>query len=219
MGRDENRAVFEDTAKLCKINPKLNASVQKSVENQKLFLETLVLPKINLTRYDTPAAVQVSAKRTFEAASAYRGRKTAVHNFASASNPGGGVARGANAQEECLCRCSGLYFCLNTGAMWEGFYTPHRSAHNPLHNDDIIYTPEVTVFKTDTANPEFMLETDWYNVDIITCAAPNLRPKPGNQYNSGDGTEAALISDLELLKLHEKRLRRILDVAVLNGVE
>lgn len=77
--------------------------------------------------------------------------KTAVHNFASATNPGGGVTRGSSAQEECLCRCSGLYFSLNTKPMWDGFYNPHRNTHNPIHNDDIIYTPGVVVFKKDTA--------------------------------------------------------------------
>ncbi|MCR4584452.1 MAG: TIGR02452 family protein [Lachnospiraceae bacterium] len=88
----------------------------------------------------------------------------AVHNFASASNPGGGVANGASAQEECLCRCSGLYFNLNTPVMWDGFYQPHRDAHDPIHNDDIIYTPNVTVFKSDTAMPKLMAEPDWYDV-------------------------------------------------------
>ena len=91
---------------------------------------------------------------------------------------------------------------------------PHRKAHDPLHNDDIIYTPEVTVFKTDTAYPKLMPENDWYEVNVITCAAPNLRPHPSNAYNSGDGNEAVKITDKELLMLHEKRLRRILDVAV-----
>jgi len=219
MGRNENIAVFEDTEGLCKTNPKLNASIKKSVENQKIFPGTLPLSNINLSRYESMAAVRVSAKRSFEAASFYRGLKTAVHNFASASNPGGGVVRGANAQEECLCRCSGLYFCLNTSAMWEGFYTPHRKAKNPLHNDDIIYTPGVTVFKTDTANPKLMPESDWYNVDVITCAAPNLRANPSNSYNLGDGDRAAVLSDHKLLKIHEKRLSRILDVAALNEEE
>lgn len=219
MGREENVAVFLNTADLCKNNKKLNASLKQSIENQKLFLETDTLPENILTRYTTSAKVIVSTKRTFEAASAYRGHKTAVHNFASASNPGGGVERGASAQEECLCRCSGLYFCLNTPAMWNGFYTPHRNAHDPLHNDDIIYTPGITVFKTDTANPKLMPEADWYDVNVITCAAPNLRPKPSNQYNSGDGTKAVTLKDSDLLRLHEKRLRRILDVAVLEENE
>lgn len=140
----------------------------------------------------------------------------AVLNFASASNPGGGVVTGAGAQEECLCRCSGLYFCLNTPGMWEGFYTPHRNAHNPLHNDDIIYTPDVCVFKTDTDMPGLMPESEWYSVDVISCAAPNLREKTSNKYNSGDGSASVKITDKNLLMLHEKRLRRILDVAVMN---
>lgn len=219
MGRDENIAVFENTENLCKTNPKLNASIKKSVESQKIFPGTCPLPKINLSRYDSKAIVKVSAKRSFEAASLYRGLKIAVHNFASASNPGGGVVRGANAQEECLCRCSGLYFCLNTSTMWEGFYTPHRKAKDPLHNDDIIYTPGITVFKTDTAKPKLMPESEWYNVNVITCAAPNLRANPSNSYNSGDGDRVAVLSDDDLLKLHEKRLRRILDVAALNEEE
>ena len=156
-------------------------------------------------------------KRTFEAAKAYRNNKVAVHNFASASNPGGGVIHGATAQEECLCRCSYLYFCLNTPDMWDGFYTPHRQAGNPLHNDDIIYTPDVTVFKSDTDKPVLLPENEWYKVNVITCAAPNLRAKPSNKYNTGDGSKAAILSDNEMLEIHEKRLRRILDVAVYGG--
>ena len=111
------------------------------------------------------------------------GKKVAVLNFASATNPGGGVTRGASAQEECLCRCSGLYSSLNVPETWDLFYTPHRKSKNPIHNDDIIYTPSVTVFKTDTVNPALMQEKDWYKVDIITCAAPNLREKPGSLQN------------------------------------
>ena len=86
-------------------------------------------------------------------------------------------------------------------------------------NDDIIFTPGIKVFKTDTSMPEKMQEKDWYDVDVITCAAPNLREQPSNGYNSGDGDKKAMISGQELRKLHEKRLERILDVAVMNGEE
>ncbi len=219
MGRYENVEVFKDTEKLVKTNARLKAAVRNSTDKQKLILEDDKIIVPNLNRYTEDAKVVVSRKRTYEAASAYKGMKTAVHNFASASNPGGGVERGANAQEECLCRCSGLYFNLNIREMWDGFYRPHRAAHNPIHNDDIIYTPEVTVFKTDTANPELMEEKDWYNVDVITCAAPNLRENPRNIYNNGNGRNRIKVSNKELLAIQEKRLRRILDVAVMEEEE
>ena len=110
MGRDENAAIFEDTENLVKTNARLRASVQASTDMQKLIVEKADLVVPSLERYEEDAKVVVSTKRTYEAASAYKGMKIAVHNFASASNPGGGVVRGASAQDECLCRCSGLYF-------------------------------------------------------------------------------------------------------------
>ena len=219
MGRDENVTVFKDTERICKTNPKLSESVKKVTASQKLILEGDTLADQKKDIYEDPAKVVVSKKRTYEAAAGYKGQHVAVHNFASASNPGGGVVNGASAQEECLCRCSGLYFNLNTRAMWDGFYQPHRDAHDPIHNDDIIYTPGVTVFKTDTAMPELMPESDWYDVDVITCAAPNLRNQPSNKYNTGDGNKQTVMKDKDLLALHEKRLRRILEVALSEGCD
>lgn len=219
MGRDENVTVFKDTERLCKTNPKLSESVKKATASQKLILEGDTLADQKKDIYEDPAKVVVSKKRTYEAAAGYKGQHVAVHNFASASNPGGGVVNGASAQEECLCRCSGLYFNLNTRAMWDGFYQPHRNAHDPIHNDDIIYTPGVTVFKADTAMPELMPESDWYDVDVITCAAPNLRNQPSNKYNTGDGNKQTVMKDKDLLALHEKRLRRILEVALSEGCD
>lgn len=217
MGREENIRVFEDTERICKNNPKIQESIKKSVQGQKLILEQDVILDTEKNVYAEPAKTIVSKKRSLEAASAYRDYRVCVHNFASATNPGGGVVNGSNAQEECLCRCSGLYFCLNIQDMWNGFYKPHRMSHNPIHNDDIIYTPNVTVFKTDTANPKQMTEQDWYDVNMITCAAPNLRERSSNCYNSGDGNKPIRITDKDLLQIHEKRLRRILDVALLAG--
>lgn len=219
MSREENVSVFQDTLRLCNENDRLKKATQEAISRQKAILEGVVLPEMNYVRYQEDAQIIVSKKRTYEAAESYKGQKVAVLNFASASNPGGGVVNGANAQEECLCRCSNLYSCLNTSDMWAQFYTPHRNAHDPIHNDDIIYTPAITVFKTDTAQPKFMDEEDWYQVDVITCAAPNLRTKPSNGYNTGDGEQAVLMKDKDLQVLHEKRLRRILDVAVLEGAQ
>lgn len=217
MGREENVIVFMDTEKQVKSNSKLKDAVDNSSANQKLILETDEISVPDKDRYKNTAEVIVSKKRTLEAASVYNGLNICVHNFASATNPGGGVVRGSSAQEECLCRCSTLYFNLNSPDMWAGFYTPHRMEHNPIHNDDCIYTPDVVVIKTDTANPILMPENEWYKVNMITCAAPNLREKPSNMMNSGDGDERVEITDDQLLAIHEKRFTRILDIALTNN--
>ena len=79
--------------------------------------------------------------------------------------------------------------------MWHQFYQPHRKAGDPLYNDDLLYTPGIVVFKTDTSAPERMEEKDWYQVDIITCAAPNLRKKPSNAMNPSAGNAPVKISE------------------------
>ena len=219
MSSFENVEIFEDTKNLCEKNGRIKESLAKSVKNQKLILEGEHLPVVDKSRFTDNAKVIVSTKRTFAAASGYVKQKVAVHNFASSTNPGGGVTRGSSAQEECLCRCSGLYFCLSVPEMMKGFYYPHRNAKNPINNADIIYTPGVTVFKTDTSNPKLLDEKDWYDVDVITCAAPNLRERPSNRFNQNNGDHAVKVSDRELLEIHKKRLTRILDVAALNNAE
>ena len=171
--------------------------------------------------YQKPAKVVVSPKRTLEAAApyAYAGKKVCVLNFASATNPGGGVVKGSSAQEEAICRCSTLYPNLNNQRMRYQFYAPHRHAHDPLHNDDCIYTPGVVVFKSDTDYPQLLPEDKWYSVDVMTCAAPNLRERPSNGMNSGDGDDAVHISREELQALHEKRIRKVLEIAWAKGNE
>lgn len=219
MRREENIDIFQDTLRIFQENECLIKATKVAQENQQVIPETEILDDTRTTLYDNPATVIVSKKRSFEAASAYKDQKVCVHNFASASNPGGGVKNGANAQEECLCRCSNLYLCLKMPKLWDDFYLPHRTARNPLHNDDIIYTPGVRIIKSDTATPKLLPKSQWFDVDVITCAAPNLRERPGNSYNSGDGSVPVKITDKELLQLHEKRLRKILDVAYIKGNE
>ena len=105
MGRDENLRVFQDTERLVKSKTELVDAIKKSTANQILVPVTMqveeLMPAIkeNRDRYSFPAKVLVSKKRSYEAASFYKGKKVCVHNFASASNPGGGVTKGSSAQE------------------------------------------------------------------------------------------------------------------------
>ena len=101
MGREENVTVFMDTEKQVKSNSKLKDAVDNSSANQKLILETDEISVPDKDRYKNTAEIIVSKKRTLEAASGYKGLNICVHNFASATNPGGGVVRGSSAQEEC----------------------------------------------------------------------------------------------------------------------
>lgn len=207
-------SVFEDTMAQIKQSEEWMSAIDYSIRNQQFIPESATISISDVQKADKPANIIVSQLRSFEAAAQYIGKRTAVLNFASATNPGGGVEKGASAQEECLCRVSTLYPCLADQEMRASFYTPHRKNGNALHNDDIIYTPNVLVIKDDDYN----LLSEPFSVDIISCAAPNLRERPSNQYNTGD-TIKVQISDNELLALHEKRARKIFFSAIANGVE
>ena len=103
--------------------------------------------------------------------------------------------------------------------MMKSFYFHHRETCNPLHNDDAIYTPNVVVFKSDIQYPRLLTKDKWYNVNVITSAAPNLRDKPSNAMNMNDGVIRAEISRIELLTLLEKRIHRIFEIAAIKGNE
>lgn len=220
---EERIEIFEDTKRHYRNNARLKDSVVFSKENQKVIAEDVEI-KTPKAKYDTPAKVSVSQKRSLEAASQYTGQKVCVMNFASATNAGGGVTKGSNAQEEAICRCSTLYPCISDSKVTSQFHNKHRSAlqagqMNALYNDDCIYTPSVTVFKSDTVHPKLLSEELWYNVDIISCAAPNLRSKPSNAMNPSSGDKAVHIKPSELLELHKKRMSRVLDIVSQNGAE
>ena len=217
--RTKNVSIFEDSMGMMSENKRLQQAIKESVEKQTLYLETedVKIPESKECKCRT----LVSTGRSFEAASRYArvGKKVCVLNFASATNPGGGVTRGSSAQEESLCRCSTLYPCLDIDKMWQEFYTPHRKAGNPLYNDDCLYTPGVIVFKSDSSFPERMDEKDWYQVDVLTCAAPNLRNVPGNFMNPCAGNEPADIAEDALYELHLKRIEKLFRVAAVNKAE
>lgn len=205
--------VFADTLRIIQTDKQLKEAVERSIAAQQYIPDdkNIDLPAPS---YNTPATITVSRLRSFEAAANYKDDKVAVLNFASATTPGGGVTAGASAQEECLCRVSTLYPCLNAKSAWDNFYSPHRHLQNPLHNDDIIYTKDVVVLKDDNHN----ILTEPFCVDVITCAAPNLRDHPSNRYNHNDG-DPIKIGERALLLLHERRARKILSAAAANHAE
>lgn len=213
--------VFKDTKMLYTTNSALAGSIANSIAST-VFYAQGIIPEKGRPRFSTDMRVSVTRHRSLDAALLHcnrtPGSKVAVLNFASATNPGGGVAKGSKAQEEALCRCSTLFPVLNTQELQEKFYRFHQEHQDTRYTDACIYTPGITVFKTDTSIPERLSPEYWRQVDVISCAAPNLRKVPYNRMNPGTGP-AIPVSDRELLEIHKTRGRKIFRVAVANGVD
>ena len=213
--------VFEDTQKYWDEEPQLKAAV-KAVRDGTVLFGAEDYPALPEDLPERAGLVRVTKHRSFEAAvrllKEFPGKKAAVLNFASATRPGGGVANGAGAQEECLCRCSTLYASLNTKRMWEGYYNVNRTMYDTLHTDDCIYSPGVVICKTDESIPKRLKPEDFVTVDVISCAAPNLREKPANIHNPESG-KAVRITPRELYELHLKRAKHIIHIAASQGAE
>ena len=202
-----NVLVFRDTINKFNNSNSLKALTESSIRRQQVIKEA-DLVAFEANKYPAPCKIYVTKNGTMQAAANYLGKKVAVLNFASATTPGGGVEKGASAQEECLCRVSNLFLCLSDKSVWEPFYQAHYNEDDNIHNDDIIYTPDVHVIKND--NYQDYSESDQFNVDVITCAAPNLRKNPNNLFN---------VDAEELFRVHYKRAAKIMQVAASKGVE
>lgn len=218
--RAKNAEIFRDTEHRYNSDSELIEIVQETTQKQ-VFISENSTAKITVQPKTVKAKVVVSGKRSLEAAEEYakQGKKVCVLNFASATNPGGGVVNGSSAQEECICRCTTLYPCLNNDNLWMEFYKPHRKAANPLYNNDCIYTPDVCVFKSDINFPEPLPRNEWWKVNILTCAAPNLRERPSNPMNPHVGYKPAKVTPAELEALLTSRIKRIFEVATANENE
>ena len=215
MSRNDNVLIFEDTCKLCESNSQLVEAIANSKNKQYIVMESDEVNVSEEPRFTSPAKIVVSMKRSLEAASYYKDKKVCVHNFASSIVPGSGVRQGASGQEETLCCCSTLFLNLQEHDARFDFYGRHRSmllkgSMDTTFNDDCIFTPDVVVFKSDDSTPKLLHESQWYNIDVITCAAPNLCELPSNSLNA---IKKVNISEQNLKELHKKRLRRILDIA------
>lgn len=97
-------------------------------------------------------------------------KRILVLNLANPVNPGGGVRRGAKAQEEDLCRRSSLLLSLE-GREARAYYSYNRNLHTYMGSDGIIITPDVEILKDENGN---LLE-DSVIVSVMTCAAPMVR--------------------------------------------
>ena len=123
----------------------ISDALKKAIHGTVSYPPKSPLPDVTPGSWQTD--IQVRNETTLAAAQrlADLGLRIAALNFASATSPGGGFLGGARAQEESLARSSGLYPCIVNNPM----YDFHRSRHDPMYIDYIIYSPDVPVIRTD----------------------------------------------------------------------
>ena len=95
--------------------------------------------------------------------------KVLVLNLASPVHPGGGVRRGARAQEEDLCRKSSLLLSLESKTA-RRYYDYNKSLHSFMGSDALMLTPSVEIIKDENG----VLLDDTVIVSVLTCAAPKV---------------------------------------------
>lgn len=95
--------------------------------------------------------------------------KVLVLNLASPVHPGGGVRRGARAQEEDLCRKSSLLLSLESKTA-SRYYDYNKGLRSFMGSDALMFTPNVEIIK----NENGVLLDDTVIVSVLTCAAPKV---------------------------------------------
>ena len=187
----------------------LKSETEKAIKSNKVYKENFVARKKNVKQVhkDIFNYLSVETNTSFNAAKKYiQYGKTAVLNFANPHNPGGGVHNGAMAQEEFLCRSSNLYPCISNKNVFNDYYLYQKDMNHYFFLDRLIYTKGVTVFKDDSDVPQIMPKNEWFNVDVITCAAPYIAKR---KYTNKTALK-------ELLK---GRIKNIFEAAIDNDVE
>ena len=137
--------IFEDTQSTIRDNEVLSISTQTSREKNKMYDSAFSAQERKIKSLEVN--VQIIEGSSFDTARTFTKGKVAVLNFANPHEPGGGVKRGARAQEECLCRCSNLYNVLATEELTRFYYQWHKQNTNYLFSDRVIYSPNIQIIK------------------------------------------------------------------------
>ncbi len=156
--------------------------------------------KVDCVKLDSFAAAIQTDKKISETGKDVR--PVLVLNFANPVNIGGGVYRGASAQEEDLCRKSSLLKSLeNSRAL--PYYSYNRTLRTHMGSDAMIISPEVEILRDEHGN---LLEETTV-VAVLTCAAPMVKR----------GLEG--LTGQEYLDLFYNRITGVLDCAANLGYE
>ena len=190
-------------------------AVEDSINGTRFYAEDET-PELPEPRYPQ-TVVSVQRYRSFNTAQFYKKKypkdRIAVHNFASSRGSDCKIQWDCGAQEASLVRISTLYPVLEKDTKWQKEYEEQRKIGNRFYTDACLYTPKIVIFKADTDTAPMLPEEEWTEVDVLTCAAPDLNP------HSFFKTTPPQICDEKLLAIHKRRGRQILSVAAANGAD
>jgi uncharacterized protein (TIGR02452 family) len=174
-------------------------AVAESVQGTVSYPPDSPLPAFTSPGYDS--RFEVHNETTLSAARrlVLDGLHPVALNFASAKHPGGGFLGGARAQEESLCRSSGLYACIVNDAM----YRQHAGTRGGLYTNHVIYSPAVPVFRDDDGD----LLGEPYRCAFVTSPAVNA----GTYLKEGGGRQGEVTREMR------ERVRKVLHVMAGHG--
>lgn len=175
----------------------LSSALDNAIKGTKLYSSNTVYS--SKTVYHVPT-IEVFNETTAQSATRLLANgkdKLVALNFASARNVGGGFLAGALAQEEDLCRASGLYVCTKSKPI---FYNENILSEGRYYTDNIIYSPDVPFFRDEESK---FLEQP-FSLSIISSPAPNLMA-------------AKNINKDEVMQVLLGRAKKILQVAHTHG--
>ena len=193
----------------------------RAVEDAVMFREQITLPEkqgewspnvISVVNRDCVVAAQSLLQE---------GLHPALLNMASLHHPGGGVIDGSGAQEESLCRRSGLAVSLyqfslpggRHGDLAEMVGVRRRSGQSYPMDERFggIYSPDVYFFR-DTEDTGYALLDEPFPLSVISVAAISYNPKHGRHSLTADGQIPE--DDVPVLK---DKIRTILNIGIING--
>lgn len=124
----------------------------------------------------------------------YPGRRIGLLNMASDIRPGGGVLRGAQAQEEDICRRTNLYATISKQTY-------------PLRDDDILFSPDVKILK----NSNYQAFSEPITIHGVLSAAALRRPQ-----KKENGMFYLNESDKEVMRM---KIQLLLQTAAFHNID
>lgn len=218
--RNDNIAMFEETLAISrqgfytKNGKRICLTLSAKEREEAIPLSPEALRRLvesgetqNIPRAPGRCGVGVANQDSFAAAASILGpyeqaKKILVLNFANPVCPGGGVERGARAQEEDLCRRSTLYLSLRSETA-RAMYEYNRKLDDHRASDYMLLSPKVEILRDTGGEP---LDGTMV-VGVLTAAAPVALRR---------GTPAAKEETNQILR---RRIRGILHVAAAYGYQ